>query len=108
MVKAIYTVTVFQKIARNPQDETNYIPEYGDTWCVGWFDNLDEASCAVENNFEDIHDDFYDYAIIEKIEPGIFNVEIDRILYKWNPNLDGYEQIDIPEEIEKSSNFGIG
>lgn len=108
MVKAIYTVTVFQKIARNPKDSEDYIPDFGDLWCVGWFDNWDEANCAVTNNFDNIHDNFYDYAIIEKVEPGIFSVDIDRTVYQWNPSLDGYREIETPEEVNKSSNFGIG
>lgn len=109
-MKAIYTVTVFQKISHEPlfEDPSRYIPDFGDRRCVGWFDNFQEADCAVTNNFSNMQDDMYEYAIIEKIESGILLADIDRTVYKWNKEKNQYEAIETPIELSKSSNFGIG
>ena len=79
-MKEIYAITVFQKISRARVNSPQLIPDFGDIWCVGWFDNLSEAQVAVEENFDDIHhghdlDITYDYAIIEKIGSGLFNAD---------------------------------
>lgn len=109
-MKAIFVVTVFQKIDHEPlpNDPSKYLPSFGDRRCVGWFDNFQEADCAVINNFSNMHNDFYEYAIIEKMESGILTVDIDRVVYKWNSKKSQYEAIDTPVELSKSSNFGIG
>ncbi|MBQ8218470.1 MAG: hypothetical protein IJZ79_01860 [Bacilli bacterium] len=109
-MKAIFVVTVFQKIDHEPllDDPSKYLPNFGERRCVGWFDNFQEADYAVINNFSNMHDDFYEYAIIEKIESGILTVDIDRVVYKWNSEKSQYEAIDTPVELSKSSNFGIG
>lgn len=115
-MKEIYTVTVFQKIEREPlfNDPSKYLPTFGDRRCVGWYSNLPEADCAVTNNFSNIHtaDDFctYDYAIIEKIESGLLmpDLERERVVYKWNDTKNQFEKIDTPVELSTCSNFGIG
>lgn len=109
-MKVIYAVTVFQKISHEQlfEDPTKYIPSFGDHRCVGWFDNFPEAKCAVENNFSNMHDNMYEYAIIESYEPGILLPETSRTLFKWNTNNSQYEPIEIPIELSKISNFGIG
>lgn len=107
---AIYTVTMFQKISHNPyfKDTSKYIPEFGERRCVGWYDNFQEADNAVTNNFSNMRQDIYDYAIVEKIDSGILLVDIDRVVYKWDKNKEQYIAIETPVELEKSRNFGIG
>ena len=109
-MKVIYVVTVFQKISHNHvNDEDNtYIPEFGERRCVGWFESLSEAKYAVENNFSNIRDDLYNYAIIEQMEPGILIPDIDRFVYIWDKNTKLFTPIETPEELSKVSNFGIG
>ena len=109
-MKVIYTVTVFQKIDREPlvNNPSKYFPSFGERRCVGWFDNFDEANNAVENNFSNIHEDMYNYAIIEKMESGLLMPDLDRTVYKWDKNTEKFVRIDTPIELSKSSNFGIG
>lgn len=112
MQAVIYTVTAFQKISRSQINENEYLPDFGEKRCIGWFPTFEEANCAVTLSFEDIHDiegDYlYDYVIIEKMDPGIFTVDSERYLYKWNNNLNAYERIEEPVELNLVSNFGIG
>lgn len=109
-MKVIHVVTVFQKISHEPllNDSSRYMPDFGNRRCVGWYEDIHEAKCAVENNFSNIHEDDFNYAIIETYEPGILCNEIARELYKWNSTTNSYELIDIPVELSKVSNFGIG
>lgn len=107
-MERIYTVTVFQKISHNTSLASQHIYDFGERRCVGWFDCFDEANCAVENNFSDMRDGTYDYAIIEEMEPGILTVDLARVVYKWNEQKCGYEKIDTPPELTHASNFGIG
>lgn len=107
-METIYTITVFQKISHNDSIASPHIYDFGDRRCVGWFDCFEEANCAVENNFSDMRDDIYDYAIIEKMEPGILTVDLERVVYKWNEEKHSYEKIATPPELAHASNFGIG
>lgn len=98
----IFLITVIQKIQRS----SNHIPDLGDTRCLGWYSNLDEAKFAVENNFNDMHEDLYEYAVIEEMNPGLKIPEKSRIFYQWKNN--SYQEINIPNEVVILSNFGIG
>lgn len=98
----IHTVTVFQKIEKS---NTKY-PNIINRRCVGYFADFDEAENAVLENFSDIHENMYDYVIIEEMEPGLKLSDITRSLYHWNGN--SYEKIDIPETLKYLSNFGMG
>ena len=105
-MEKIYVVTVFQKIS--PRLICPNIYDFGDRRCVGWFSCIDEANCAVENNFSDIHENMYDYAIIETMEPGLHIPDSHRMVYKWNNEKNSYEKIVTPPELLHASNFGIG
>ena len=98
----IHTVTVFQKIEKS---DTKY-PNIINRRCVGYFTDFNEAENAVLENFSDIHENMYDYVIIEEMEPGLKLSDITRSLYHWNGN--SYEKIDIPETLKYLSNFSIG
>lgn len=98
----IHTVTVFQKIEKS---DTKY-PNIINRRCVGYFNDFDEAENAVLENFSDIHENMYDYVIIEEMEPGLKLSDITRSLYHWNGN--SYEKIDIPETLKYLSNFSMG
>lgn len=98
----IHTVTVFQKIEKS---NTKY-PNIINRRCVGYYNNFYEAENAVLENFSDIHENMYDYVIIEEMEPGLKLSDITRSLYHWNGN--SYEKIDIPETLKYLSNFSMG
>ena len=82
---------------------------FGDMCCVGWFNTIQEAKFAVEN-YENLRNDIYNYVIIEQIELGLFQTDIDRYLYKWNTELNKYEEVYNPELklLEYVSNFSMG
>ena len=103
-MEIIYTVTAFQRIRHSKV--CDYMPDFGERRCMGWFSTKEEAENAVENNINDIYENFYEYAIIEKVDSGIKLPDVERYLYKWEN--DKYKPIDIPIELNNISNFGIG
>jgi len=54
------------------------------TW--GWFKNLGQARTAIENNWGDIYEGEYNYAVIEKVTDGILHSgELSlEYWYKWH------------------------
>lgn len=109
-MKTVYIITAFQTISRFQVKNLSY-PDFGERWCVGWYEDFLEAETAVVNNWGNLHNDMYEYAIIEEMEPGICMSDRNRFLYKWNSACDQYERIEddkIPQEVKTCSNFGIG
>lgn len=102
-MQEIYTITAFQRI--RPTNLTNFA-DIGDHRCVGFYFDKNEAETAVENNFNNIHENLYEYVIIEKMHPGVKLPDHDRKLFKWTGA--SYCQIKIPELLKHMSNFGIG
>lgn len=99
----IYVITAFQKIT--PSTIHNFA-DLGDRRCVGFYNDENEAKNAVENNFNNIHDNIYEYVIIEEMHPGIKLPDTKRQLFHWDGA--SYCQISVPELLNHMSNFGIG
>lgn len=99
----IYTVTLFEKAKIEP---LTGLPTFGDTHCLGYFDNLEDAvysvSCILQNEF------YYQYCIIEEFANGLNPFSKNRYLYKWSNRKRQYVQIDEPRLIHMVTNFAIG
>ena len=96
----IYLITVIEKLG--PKDvDTGYM-DTGYTRSVGWYSSLKEARRCVEHNIMDIHEELYNYAIIEKVIYGLYpdiDAKTERWIYKYNIDKNKYE---IMEGIPKS------
>jgi hypothetical protein len=99
----MYFITVFEKLP--PNDD---YCDCGATRCVGYYEKLESAEDTVKNNYGDIWETCYDYAVIENIEEGLYPMTVDRQFYKHNDEKDTYEPIDEPEVFKHYCNFGIG
>jgi hypothetical protein len=58
-----------------------------DSATVGWFKNLDDAREAIENNYGDMHECSYNYAVIEPTDEGLYGfcgALEDQIWFYWN------------------------
>ena len=104
--KPIYTMTVLQKIDRFYLNKVEWLPEFGDIRCVGYYFDLNDAINSVIHNNQDIYEDMYEYCIVEEVPQGIYKHTPNRYLFKWVE--DKYVQIDEPIELNKLTNFGIG
>lgn len=89
-------------------DDKTYFPEFGESRLVGFYHDLDTAISKVKENACDIHEYLYDYAIIEKVMPGIYQAtEEDRLYFKWTEDF-GYVQVHMSDEFKHFIGFGIG
>lgn len=80
-----------------------------ETRCFGYKKIFEEADQAVKENWCDINETIYDYAVIEYIEEGIHQVCFEkRWFYKFNYDKEIYEAMDEPEEVKHFCNFSIG
>jgi hypothetical protein len=70
--KYIYTVTQIKDI-----DEIN-------ASTVGWFPSFKRAEELVERNACDLHEMYYKYIVIEKVEDGMYSGPHDEHWYRWN------------------------
>ena len=68
---------------------------YGGAW--GYYRNREDAVRAVHKNVTDIHETIYPYAIIERLEPGLFPVPKEREWFGWDEEKDGFYEIETPE-----------
>lgn len=80
---------------------------------VGFYTNLETAQKAVEENWCDIFEYLYEYALIEEITEGIYRPNFNRWLYKlkYDEDLNSnhiFHQIEEPEEMKHIVNFSMG
>lgn len=68
---------------------------YGGAW--GYFWNKESAVDAVHRNVTDMHETIYPYAIIERLEPGLFPIPKEREWFGWVEEKDGFYEIETPE-----------
>lgn len=83
---------------------------YG-TRCVGYLTDKEEAIDAVKSNACDLYEaGAYPYAIIEHIEKGLYQYDFEPMWFKYNEELDEYEQVEKePDFINpKTVGFAIG
>jgi hypothetical protein len=75
----------------------------------GYFFSLENAQAYLEGNIGDLFEGVYDYAVIEKVSPGIYAIE-DRVewWYKFNMEKDSYIRIDKPDKFHRAICWGIG
>lgn len=105
----IYTITMVEKIHTNEISPDQYLPEFGDRRCIGYYTNFSDAVAAI--TICDLHRKYYEYCIIEEIHEGVYKDTPNRWLYKREQYCkDDYIYVPIaePEEIKNVRNFGIG
>lgn len=100
----IYTITTLDRLVKT---EFGF-PDFGNTRTVGWVGNLEIAKEIVVNNYGDIWEYSYDYAVIEEVEEGLYPLCKDRWFYQYNEELKQYVPIQEPDWMKMYVNLGIG
>lgn len=80
------------------------------TRVVGFFDSLEQARNCVESNCGDIYEEgYYNYAVIEELESGIYPACQNPIFYEWfgDKKTGGYREVSKPKEFEGFIGFTI-
>jgi hypothetical protein len=86
----MYFITTFTKYEL---DQHGW-PDTGATRTVGYYTNKKDAIDTVLENCGDIFEFTYTYAVIEYIEPGIYNPATERWFFKWNDETKQYDPIE--------------
>ena len=82
---------------------------YDNTRTVGWYNFLENAITAVENNFGDIHEGSNWYCVIEEIKPGIYSCPpVSEVWFKWIKIQERYVECPKPDHLKRICSFGIG
>ena len=76
--------------------------------CFGYKETYEQAERCVIDNCMDLHEYLYEYAVIEKIEPGIHSFREDEHWFKWNPETKKYDPINKPDVFSTLVNFAMG
>lgn len=87
------------------------LPPYGgkrnlDPRCVGYFHTLEDAVKIVENNYGDIHEYSFDYAVIEEFGEGLYPHPESEHWFLFDKGERKYKPCDKPEK--NVINYGIG
>lgn len=86
----MYFITGFSKYEK---DRLGW-PDIGAARTFGYYNDRDVAIRMVELNNLDIHEYLYDYAVVEYIPEGLYNIAEERIFFKWNEEKQIFEIID--------------
>lgn len=94
-----YFITVFQSY-----------DDYGPRGirCWGFFDNFKDANTAIRSNNTDMWETVYDFAVVEEYLLGIGGYNFHRWFYKYNQEMDMYDRIEEPAELQHYAGFALG
>lgn len=112
----LFFVTTFKKL----EEDERWGYEFGSTRTVGFYPTLEQARNIVVNNYGDLCETIYHYALIQEIGTGLYPTVFSEELYRvkditvmvdgkevYNPNLT-YEKIPLPENWHEHSLTVIG
>ena len=103
----IATIKNIQSATEARKAGTYGIAEIEESRTIGYFLTLEDAKRVVKNNICDIHEDYYRYAVIEEVEPGLYSsTESKSFWYRWTAR--GYRRIQKPSQLNQVVSFTIG
>lgn len=77
------------------------------TW--GYYAERDTAVQALHENWTDMMEHYYEYAVIEQYEEGISGYVFgSRKWFKWDDERGGYFEIDEPDTVGNVCSFALG
>ena len=103
----IATIKDIQSATEAKKADTYGIAEIEGLRTIGYVLTLNEAKYIIKNNCYDIHENYYKYAIIEEVGPGIYSsTDTKSFWYRWTRN--GYRRIQKPSQLSQVVGFTIG
>lgn len=104
MEQKYYFITVFRRL---DIDDLGW-PETGEQRTWGFYKEKETAFQALHENWTDMEETFYEFALIEEYQEGISNYTGYRQFFKFDKDKGGYFEIDEPPQYEHFSSFAIG
>lgn len=99
-----FFITVFERL----DIDSHGWPDNGAVRCWGFYSDKETALKAVHENWTDMEETIYEYAVIEGYNEGISHLTGYRQFFKFDKEKDGYVEIDIPKGYEHFNGFGLG
>ena len=100
-----YFITVMEKLETSKYG----FPENGMTRCWGFYKDKETAFKCLHENWTDLWETCYDYAVIEEYEEGISNCNpFFRQFFKYNREENSYVEIEEPESYKHFNGFAFG
>ena len=99
-----YFITVFERLG---VDE-NGLTDTGRTRCWGFYTDKETAFQELHENWTDMWETIYSYAVIEGYCEGISQYTGYRQFFKYDREKDGYFESAEPKGYEHYCSFGIG
>ncbi len=101
----MWFITVFEKVKPGKFGW----PDFGCSRTWGFYSERETAVQALHENWTDMWETCYDYAVIEKYAEGISHYEFDsRKWFKFDWEREGYFEIEEPECVKHLCSFAIG
>lgn len=99
-----YFITVFERLDINKYG----FPAYDAARCWGFYTDKQIAIKALHENWTDMEEGIYKYAVIEEYREGISGMTGYRQFFKFDDEREGYFEIDEPEGYEHFAGFALG
>ena len=100
----MYFITCFEKYIKTHKD----CPYIGDHRTFGYYPHKEWAVEDLHSNNLDIHEDMYEYAVIEKIPMGLYQLAEETTYFKWDDDKHRYYEIDGAELQDCFGNYAFG
>lgn len=100
----MYFITCFQKY-----EQTKYgIPDIGGSRTFGYYPRKEWAIEDLHKNNLDMREAVYDYAAVEKIPMGLYQLAEERTFFKWDEEKQGFYEIDGTDMQDCFGNYAFG
>jgi len=78
-----------------------------DNRSFGFYFDLDEAIDSVKRNRGDIHEDMFEYVVVEEYPEGVFSIPVNEYWFRFNRSLEIYIECERPEFLTYIKCFGF-
>lgn len=101
----MWFITVFEQVELNDKGWVDF--GYQRTW--GFYSERERAVQALHENWTDMWETCYDYAVIEKYDEGISHYNFkSRQWFKFDEEHKGYFEIEEPDGVKHVGSFALG
>ena len=104
IMKEYYFITVFEKLTCNELGWSLF----GASRCWGFFSDKNMAIQSLHDNVTNMNEFLYKYAVLEGYHEGISNGTGYQQWFEYNPEKDGFYEIDKPSFLEGFGGWAIG
>ena len=95
----MYFITCFSNF------ETDYLDNFR---TFGFFSDYEDCRRALNGNWCDMHEFYYDFAVVECMEEGIHSHAKQMAWFRWSEEKKGFYETENPDWANGYCNFALG